>query len=162
MAGRRWVRDSTQKCNRYSNLIGLRPSDSELISQRSDDLLFPGRWRVESFVSRAQRSTSAKQAPPLFPTPALPLRPLGLMPTAWQSRQSPSVPDAASNVDVSRHHFRVIMGLFFCSGRLPDSVPTTGADQAEEPQRIMGELGMELGVCLTDSEVPVLPSCSLL
>lgn len=47
------------------------------------------RWPVESFGSRAPKSTSAKPAPAPSPTPCRPLRPLGPMPTAWRSRQSP-------------------------------------------------------------------------
>lgn len=54
-----------------------------------------------------------------------------------------------------RCYYSVITGLLVCSERLPDSVPTAGANQAEVPQRIMGELGMD-GVRLTHAEAPVL------
>lgn len=79
------------------------------------------------------------------------------MPTAWRSRQSPSVPVAPSYIDVISYQFSVIKGLIFCSGCLPEFVPTTGANQAEEPQRIMGKLGMDFRARITDPEVPVPP-----
>lgn len=41
--------------------------------------------------------------------------------------------------------FRSTEGLFFCSGRLRDSVPTAGANQEQEPQRVVGELGTDRG-----------------
>lgn len=42
-----------------------------------------------------------------------------------------------------RCRYSVITALLVCSERLPDSVPAAGANQAEVPRGILGELGMD-------------------